>query len=253
MQVEKIIPDPLLQGAVARQAYATPTLWRAAIRKCIEEKPEYPATDPNLPLARIAEMVASQYRSDRKRHVAVLTFNYDDLLEKALRAALGPSDAQAMHSVSTQSDYSRSIHSSGIFIHHLHGYIDGDEPILDSTSYLRVLSTPGSHWSWDCLNFYPFQRDHATLFLGLSLVDPSLRLLLTRWAEKGLSFSGVFISSPMPSPPPTLRIDEQLELAHISRDILRLFDEVLESLSLVPYHVSAWSELNELLEAIAER
>jgi len=89
------------------------------------------------------------------------------------------------------------------------------------------------------------------MFIGLSLVDPSLRLLLTQWAEKGLPISGIYVTAPPPRPPDELSLEDKLKLDIISRDIIHLFDEVLKQLSLIPYHVTVWDEIQELLKEIA--
>ena len=260
VQLQRIVPDPLLQAAIGRQGYLRPMLWVEAIRKHLRELSDFPAKDPTKPLYRIADLVMSQFEADRHRHVSVLTFNYDDLLEKALFARAETQDHPWIHSISREEDYASSIHSSGVFVHHLHGYaIDDDSPIFDAVSYLRVLGSPGRHWSWDCLAADLFQRGSGAMFIGLSLMDPSLRLLLTHWADKGLPLSGLYISAPPPVPATeipghasrTAQLEAQLKVAHITRDIVRLFDDVLEQLSLVPYHVTVWDEINDLLEVIA--
>lgn len=251
-QLQAIVPDPLLQAAVGRQGYLKPELWIAAIRKHLQEDLRFPATEKEKPLYQVANLVMQQYAADRHRHIPVLTFNYDDLLEKALRAAARPKDRVAIRSVSRERDYAASIYRPGVWVYHLHGDANSEtSPILDATSYLRVLGSPGRHWSWDCLSATLFQRGTGAMFIGLSLVDPSLRLLLTQWAEKGLPISGIYVTAPPPRPPDELSLEDKLKLDIISRDIIHLFDEVLKQLSLIPYHVTVWDEIQELLKEIA--
>ncbi|HEX3067827.1 MAG TPA: SIR2 family protein [Thermoanaerobaculia bacterium] len=250
-QLQGIIPDPLLQAAIVRQGYLKPDLWVKAIRGHLRELKDRPAADSSKPLYQIARLVMGQYSADRHRHVPLLTFNYDHMLEYALESAAQPRDRSSIYSISRESDYAASIFRPGVFVYHLHGdALSDDSPIFDATSYLRVLGSPGRHWSWDCLSATLFQRGTGAMFIGLSLVDPSLRLLLTQWAEKGLPLSGIYVSSPAPSPPDHLTWEEKLNLANISRDILRLFDDVLTQLSLIPYHVTLWDEIQELLKEI---
>jgi len=248
-QLQSIVPDPLLQAAIGRQGYASSELWIDAIGRHLRA-PQSPV-DRTKPLSHIARIVTDQYFEDTGRHVAILTYNYDDLLEEALRAEAG---ARAeIRSISRGTDYAASIYRAGIFVYHLHGDVNSKEsPILDAASYLRVLGAPGRHWSWDCLAATLFQRGAAAMFIGLSLVDPSLRLMLTQWAEKGFPLSGIFVSAPPPEPDKTLDLEDRLRVARISRDILHLFDEVLVQLSLIPYHVTVWDEINELLKVISE-
>lgn len=259
VQLQRIVPDPLLQAAIVRQGYLRPRLFVEAIEEQLREKPDYPASDKNKPLYRIADLVMSQFEADRHRHIAVLTFNYDDLLETALFARAAKQDHPWIQSISGENEYAAAMPASGVFVYHLHGYVkDHQSPIFDAASYLRVLGSPGGHWSWDCLTGNLFQRDSGVVFIGLSLVDPSLRLLLTHWADKGLPLSGLYITAPPPLPlsvpgkvSRTEKLETQLKVAHMTRDIMRLFDEVLQHLSLIPYHVTVWDELNDLLEVIA--
>ena len=244
-----VIPDPLLQGAVTRKAYTDDDEWLASLREGLE--PLHPATDLDKPLAYIARIVAEQYLRDRRRHVAVLTFNYDDLLEQALRDALG-NRRNALHGVARADTFARSIHSAGVYVYHLHGFIGDRESdiILDASSYVSVLGTPGHHWSWDCMNLYLFQQDAVALFLGLSLVDPSLRLLLTQSAAKGMTLSGLYVSKPFPELSHA-SMEDMRALAAMARGVLDLFDDVLIDLSLVPYHVTSWGEIVRILEIVA--
>ncbi len=271
-----------MQAAITRQGYRQPKLWVEAIRKELKEQEEFPADDPEKPLSRIADLVMRQFEDDRHRHIAVLTFNYDGLLEQALFTRAKEHDRGSIFTIFREEDYAASIHRSGVFIYHLHGYaLSDDSPIFDAASYLRVLGSPGRHWSWDCLTTSLIQRDSGAMFIGLSLVDPSLRLLLTHWAEKGLPLSGVYISGPPPEPaiiPPSdseeekrtseheteeqkrkrakkkeaQALEQRLRIANVTRDIVHLFDEVLDQLSLVPHHVTVWEEINDLLESIGK-
>jgi hypothetical protein len=244
----EIVPDPLLQAAVTRKAFPG---WLEALRTALQPVGSS-ATDPEKPLAQIAKIVARQYLDNRRRHVAVLTFNYDNLLDEALRDALG-SQHTALTSVARADSFATSVHSAGVYVYHLHGWIEDSESdiVLDAASYVSVLGSPGRHWSWDCMNLYLFQQDAAAMFLGLSLVDPSLRLLLTQSAAKGMTLSGLYVSKPFPQlDEPNLGAARGLAL--IARDIVDLFDDVLIDLSLTPYHVASWNEIVTLLEIISK-
>jgi len=250
-QLQSIVAEPLLQAAVGRQGYPNPELWIEAIERNLVEK-SGSAKDPNKPLYQIADLVMGQFEAHRHRHIPLLTFNYDRLIETALHArSRSDRDSRAIYSISNERDYAASIYRPGVFVYHLHGDASSvTSPILDASAYLRVLGSPGRHWSWDCLTATLFQRGTGAMFIGLSLVDPSLRLLLTQWAEKGLPLSGVYVGAPPPPPPATLSLDDRLKLAKVTGDILHLFDEVLVQLSLIPYHVTNWGEIGDLLNDI---
>jgi hypothetical protein len=251
--LDEVIRDPLLQAVAVRAAFSREDQWIASLKKSVRRYSPDEVKNPAKPIGKIASLVARQYLADRHRHIAVLTFNYDDLLEVALRAALGKADASKVHSISNEKAFFRSLHRAGIFIYHLHGYVETSETdvVLDAGQYVNVLATPGRHWSWQCMNRYLFHGETAALFLGLSLLDPSLRLLLSQAAMRGLALSGVYVSLPFPelkeTDPDVLR-----SMAFAATDIVQLFDEVLRELSLVPYFVKSWDELPAFLDHVAE-
>jgi hypothetical protein len=249
--LNNIVADPLLQGAVARKAYVNDDRWLTTLQAALSPNSKHSLSDRDKPLAWIAQIVASQYLEDRSRHIAILTFNYDHLLDDAVRVALG-SYGSAMNSVARPETFAQSVHSAGVYIYHLHGSVQDSQSdiILDAASYVSVLGSPGHHWSWDCMNLYLFQQDAEAMFLGLSLVDPSLRLLLTHSAAKGMTLSGLYVSNPFPDLP-TDDPRSTRDYAMLARDVLNLFDDVLTDLSLTPYHVARWSEVVSLLEIVS--
>jgi hypothetical protein len=210
--------------------------------------------DETKPLGKVAEITAQQYQADPRRHIAILTFNYDDLMERAIERRLGKAQAKrVVVSVSNKEEMARARQRPGIYIYHLHGSLatkDGDI-VLDAYSYLSILGAPGNHWSWACMNTFLFQKDSGVMFIGLSLVDPSLRLLLTQSAANGMPLSAIFVGKPL-DPPVLSSCSEALKAAWMMRDVQVLFDNLLEELSLIPYHVTAWSEVGPLLDRVME-
>jgi hypothetical protein len=251
-QLQDIASDPLMQAAIVRQGYRDSQHWIASIHEHLREHWDKPSAQIRKPLYRIADLVMRQYEMDRHRRVSVLTFNYDHLLENALFARAAQRDRNAINAVSGEEQYASSTHRPGVFVYHLHGDTYSKAgPILDVVSYLPVLASPGTHWSWDCLTNNLFEREAAAMFLGLSLADPSLRLFLLQWAAKGFRLSGVYVAGPPPAASANLTLEQRLDAANSSSDIVELLDRVLEQLCLVPYHVTVWDELNDLLEVVA--
>lgn len=248
-----VVTDPLLQAATIRRAFAHPRQWLDALAVSLRPPSPKQLLDGDKPLMKIADLVAVQYLSNRRRHIPVLTFNYDDLIETVLRSRLGKY-AALVHSVSSADAFARSIHRAGVFVYHLHGAVtDPDSVVLDAASYVNVLAAPGRHWSWEAMNYFLLHGPGtAALFLGLSLLDPSLRLLLTQAAAKGMSLSGVYVSKPFPRFKRG-SLSTMHDLAVAARDLETLFDEVLLDLSLTPYHVSSWDEVTTLLMRIARK
>lgn len=285
--IDGVVLDPLLQAASLRGAYASSEDWVRALKEILKVK-EKCLEDKTKPLGRIAKVVAGQYRADKQRHIAVLTFNYDSLIEEALKLEMRTAK-DVVHSVSTGEKLARVRHRPGIFVYHLHGSLENEESeiVLDAYSYVRLLAAPANHWSWSCMNTFLFQKDAGVMFIGLSLLDPSLRLLLTHAAENGMQLSAIFIGSPLGAPVPakdrgasfggartarrlrflTTRMPSSirqsrpspatsspqalakaLTAAWLKYDMQRLFDNLLEDLSLVPYHVTDWSEVGHVIE-----
>ncbi len=248
-----ITDDPLLQAEAARTAYDGARRWTATVKEKLTAK-DTDVTSTRGNIVDIAELVAGQYRADSNRHVAVLTFNYDDLLERALRLEL--SMQANIHVIGSADAWKTTlIDEPGIFIFHLHGVITEPDSalILDAGSYVELLRAPANHWSWDCMKRYLFSWPHSgAILLGLSLTDPSVRLLLTEAASKQSSLSALFVTNPFPSLPPSDPPDLTLDrdLAYVARDMQTLLDEALATLSLVPYHVSEWAEVREILQRV---
>jgi hypothetical protein len=282
--IDDVIADPLLQAAAIRGAYTSSSDWLRALGHELTPSPEV-LKDKSKPLGKVAKIVAEQHRGDPHRHIAILTFNYDDLMEGALRQELGEEEAKrVVVSVSNATEMGRARQRPGIYIYHLHGSLANKDSdiVLDAYTYVRILSAPGNHWSWACMNTFLFQKDSGAMFIGLSLLDPSLRLLLTRSATNGMPLSAVFVGKPLepkaPQPRPipidtlagktkeellkaadkALKLElrraaaEALKVAWMMRDVQTLFDNLLEELSLIPYHVTAWSEVGPLLDRVME-
>jgi len=253
--LESLSTDPLLQAAMVRCAYGSDQAWTDALRSQLT--PRAQATSPaddQQPLRVIARMLVRAALKDSKRHIVVFSFNFDNLLESALDAELAARaaafDTNPPYRV-VANDRTFYDHPSkpGINIYHLHGFIgDGSTAlVLDTDSYVRVLYP--DHWSRDCLGQALTRTTGAALFLGLSLADPNLRLVLSNWSAKGQRMPGFYIGAP-PILPNASTLTDFRQLAFISRTILDLYDEMLRKLQLVAYHLSSWSELTEILKNI---
>jgi len=103
---------------------------------------------------------------------AVVTFNYDDLLEQQLKRA----------GIACESVYSNVRRTEDkLYVLHVHGFlpqrgsISEREIVFTEDEYHR-LSFAAFHWAQvDMINLL---RNYTVLFLGLSMTDPNLRRLL---------------------------------------------------------------------------
>jgi hypothetical protein len=253
--LDDVIGDPLLQAAAIRGAYATSNDWLRAVARTLDSEGAMERLeDETRPLGKIARIAADQYRADPRRHIAILTFNYDNLMEAALTRHLGEPEAERIVvSVSNKEELGRARQRPGIYVYHLHGSLGNldSDVVLDAYTYIGILAAPGNHWSWNCMNTFLFQKDSGAMFIGLSLLDPSLRLLLTQSAANGMPLSAVFVGKPL-DPPVLDNRTTALKVAWMMRDVQSLFDNLLEELSLIPYHVKEWAEVGRLLDRVRQ-
>jgi hypothetical protein len=268
--LDGIAPDPLLQAAIARAAYSRGQ-WSAAIKAHVkadgngalrerERHASASGTRQQKPaLEVIAHLLVTAIVKNPHRHLSVLTFNYDSLLEEEVRRQLDRHRASRslLQSVSDARRFERTWVDAGIFIYHLHGHLTADsrqqpesDAVLDADSYVAVLR--GDHWSWRCMERALTASGATSLFIGLSIADPSLRYLLTRWGEWQTPLMGVYLASP----PEHLRTSEELSAADrrtvalMQRTVMDLYTTVLDRLHLVCYQLSSFDEIPDILEGL---
>lgn len=102
---------------------------------------------------------------------AVITLNYDDLLETKLEAA----------GVQSTPVFGPNAKVVGIPIYHVHGYLPraGEIPKQDlvfTESTYHQISSSGFHWSVKTIMRH--LHTHSVLFVGVSMNDPNLRRFL---------------------------------------------------------------------------
>jgi hypothetical protein len=121
-------------------------------------------------LAAVVDLLSRGARE--QRIAAVVTFNFDDLLEQELRRP------RVAHHVITSG---RPVRGKGIPILHPHGYLPHDGPldqcgiVFSEDEYHRLVDTP-FHWATTALLAH--FRQNTAILIGLSLSDPNLRRLL---------------------------------------------------------------------------
>lgn len=284
--LQVLAPDPLIQGAIAHTSYPGER-WRDAIdaklgterlRQIMRERgvtvgdsDEFSLAhiEPSAPLVRIARMLTNSIKRHPSRHLSIITFNYDSLLDDAVRQELKVNnlDPAVLRSVSSGEAFERTWLDAGIYIYHLHGYLPhrkrrdehaSNQTVLDADSYLPVLR--GDHWSWRCMERALTGTGHASLFIGLSIADPSLRYVLTRWGQWQTPMTGVYLAPPPWLPAfaytaadgktQTHHVDDARTLALIYRAIMDLYSAVLDRLHLVCYYLSSWNEISDILEQV---
>jgi hypothetical protein len=116
-------------------------------------------------------------RQNGARVKSVITYNFDDLLEKNLT-----SKSIKYHSIYTENEISSS---DELPIYHAHGFLPENRSLyqsLDKTTlvfseegYHHIYSNP-YHWS-NLIQLYNLKENNC-LMIGLSMTDPNLRRLL---------------------------------------------------------------------------
>jgi hypothetical protein len=170
--------DPMVLARVAKKSIAlrrTPRQSRAvdpflhAVRQHLYRS-NHGRPPTRSSLAAVVDLLSRGARE--QRIAAVVTFNFDDLLEQELRRP------RVAHHVITSG---RPVRGKGIPILHPHGYLPHDGPldqcgiVFSEDEYHRLVDTP-FHWATTALLAH--FRQNTAILIGLSLSDPNLRRLL---------------------------------------------------------------------------
>ncbi len=152
----------------------------------------------------------------KRNHIGVqgvVTFNFDDLLERRLRKL-----NVLLNTISNESDITDPDRLS---IFHVHGFLpqgnneydENLELIFSEEDYHRVYRDA---YAWSNIVQLNYLREHTCLFIGCSLTDPNLRRLLdvaTRNNEKPRHFA-------------ILRRNSILETSGINPDALKTYERI---------------------------
>lgn len=181
---------------------------------------------------------------------AVVTYNFDDLLEVNLKEY-----NIHYHSLYSEMDYTTP---DELGIYHVHGFLPRNPEEYEQLSEgLLVFSEDGYHnlyndpYSWANITQLNFLRENTTLMIGLSLNDPNLRRLLAI-SNRRTKASKHFAIMKKNNFSNTLGVEE------IRDDILESFNIVnnelqekfFEQLGMKIIWVEKYEEIPELLESI---
>lgn len=250
---QQLVPDTLLQGALAHAAYPAKR-WRHAMNKQLGSgRVGRPDTTADGVLRLIAEMMVESLALNPQLHLSIISFNYDSLLDDAIGEELQERGLPRsfVHTIKKEHDYERTWVDAGIYIYHLHGYLADDErdPILDADSYVPVLR--GDHWSWRCMDRVLTATGTASLFIGLSLSDPSLRYVLTLWKSWQSPMTGLYLAPPPKLPDVGWKDGRTVALMY--RAVMDLYATVLGRLHLACYYLSSYREIRTILKVVGGR
>lgn len=166
--------DPSAEGSEEFQIAVTEVLYRDA--------PDPNAAAPAL-LGTLARM--THPRRSGAKVKAVVTFNFDDLLECELERT-----GDFYKSIFREADL--PTHDE-LPIYHVHGFLPRDRSKYDNLGDgILVLAEEGYHelysdtYHWSNLVQLNLLRESTCLFVGLSLADPNLRRLLEIAARRGM-------------------------------------------------------------------
>jgi hypothetical protein len=184
----------------------------------------------------IARQIAALQRSfgDRLR---LMTLNYDDLLEEALRTA----DLQPL----TLATAEHRLPGAQVPVFHLHGYHGRDGPagqlVLSEADYHGMQL--GTAWQDDLMR--NALRDSTLLFVGTSLVDPNmLRYLHAVSGEAGGEHFAVFVRQGVyPAHVPSGLAEAR------ERGLTRRWEQV----GVVPVFVDHYTDVAQVLAEVALR
>ena len=159
----------IISGRYIKNGFAKDQAFEKEMKKALYAKhpiPKSPLFDELVEMICSRKQISEDYCVDQ-----AITFNYDDLLEAALR----------MTSRCGKSIFNRTVYTGNHFpIYHVHGMIP-QNPLIDSTPVLgeqeyHQLYREAYHWS-NVIQLYALSRS-TCFFVGLSMNDPNLRRLL---------------------------------------------------------------------------
>lgn len=111
-----------------------------------------------------------KYKYDNKSLTSIITYNYDDLIERGLKQ-------KGLLNIPVFGTQKQSIYTP---VYHVHGYLPqgddiGSRLVLSEKDYHDIYKT-AYHWS-NVEQLHAMQRS-VCFFIGLSMTDPNLRRLL---------------------------------------------------------------------------
>ncbi len=139
--------------------------FKSGIRKALYQDKEY---RPGPLAESISRLI--KYKYNHKSLTSVITYNYDDLIEKALNA----------EKVMNVPVFGNQQPGAYIPVYHVHGYMPQDDDplstiVLSEKDYHEIYKQ-AYHWS-NVEQLHAMQRS-VCFFIGLSMTDPNLRRLL---------------------------------------------------------------------------
>ena len=152
----------------SRQEIDAHTLFLEKVREHLYPE-KSPAPREPTTLTAVADLIKKS--GENTGVEAVVSFNYDDLLERKLAGSL---DFQPVWNARRRRD-------KGMAILHPHGFLPHEGDLVDcdlvfTEDDYHGLTTTVFHWALTSMVNY--LRHHTVLFIGLSMLDPNLRRLL---------------------------------------------------------------------------
>ena len=170
--------SPITQMRYIRGAFSTDEYLQVVHDVLYKNNPK-PST---VLLNAIAEICAP-----RRNHIGVqgiVTYNFDDLLERCLKKRNIPTNTLSCESDITDPEKLSIFHVHGFLPKRKSGFDENVELIFSEEDYHRVYRDA---YCWSNLAQLNYLRERTCLFIGCSLTDPNLRRLLdvaTRSNEK---------------------------------------------------------------------
>jgi hypothetical protein len=179
--IRKQIRSELLRSSARLESFALDRAIEQAfvqrLRKALYARERRPKMETRNTLDAIADLLA---RSVDGNIAAVITPNFDDLLERQLKAR-GTPFTPILNGSARGKNGLRIVHSHGFVPRKPHS--QEGAVVLAEDEYHRLMTT---FQDWASTELAYYLRTHVVLFVGASGTDPDLRLLLdvTRGAEQ---------------------------------------------------------------------
>ena len=174
------------------------------LQECLYANATYPVDDRSFgksteSLAVVARVIVNEYKRRQRRRVdAVITFNADDLIEKAVFALQSDDAERAVHSVARSTHFLPAFFGANwIPVYHIHGFLPSKPPLRSTRELYEIYEhmlvfTDVQYWSTSAGAMSFANRIMASalsegrcIFIGLSMTDINLlRWLALRTLER---------------------------------------------------------------------
>lgn len=237
--------SPTTLAAMIKNQYQEDSQFIESIHNIFYEKEVDQNTLLNSPIGKIARKITKRSTNTK----AVITYNFDNFLEKAMGLIDCSNEYEVIHAANENKVYQ----GNKLPIYHIHGYIPqenykeiGTSIVFTEKEYHELYS---DFYNWTNIVQTKYLMDYTCIFLGLSFSDPNQRRILENvcpFIPNG-RFNYLIVGNTMPSGEALQQCDNELNLLNSS------WNEKNYKLKTYYINGNSYDEVNSLIVEILER